>query len=133
VHRPSDRVKDVSPWREESLIQDPRVGCSRFVGGELTTFPSSAFRRAPTVTGATARRGGDPCVRAGPIKTLVPPTSREGRRLSEDQMLSTDAITGAPEDHSSRLPVPASRSRRPHVFPRLGKGAFSGIASAPGV
>lgn len=72
-------------------------------------------------------------MRTGPIKTLVPPTSREGRRLSEDQMLSTAAITGTPEDRSSRLPVPASRSRRPHVFPWLGKGAFSDIASAPEV
>jgi hypothetical protein len=102
-------------------------------GGELTTFPSSAFRRAPTVTGATARRGGDLCARAGPIEILVPPTSREGCRLSEDQVLSTAAITGTREDRSSRFPVPASRSRRPHVFPGLGKGAFLDIASARAV
>jgi len=70
-------------------------------------------------------------VRAGPVETLVPPTSREGRRLSEDQMLSTAATTGAPEDRSSRLPVPASRSRRPHVFPWLGKGAFKGHCKRP--
>jgi len=72
-------------------------------------------------------------MRVGPIEILVPPASREGRRLSEDQVLSTAAITGTLEDRSSRFPVPASRSRRPHVFPGLGKGAFTGIASAPEV
>jgi len=66
-------------------------------------------------------------VRAGPIKILVPPTSREGRRLSEDQVLSTAAFTSAPEDRSSRLPVPASRSRRPHIFPFLGKVLFRAL------
>lgn len=45
MHGPSDRVKDVSPWRGGLL--DPRVGCSRFVGGELTTFPSSASEEHP--------------------------------------------------------------------------------------
>jgi hypothetical protein len=72
-------------------------------------------------------------MRIGPIKILVPPTSREGCRLSEDQVLSTAAITGTREDRSSRFPVPASRSRRPHVFPGLGKGAFLDIASARAV
>jgi len=70
-------------------------------------------------------------MRVGPIEILVPPASREGRRLSEDQVLSTDAITSAPEDRSSRLPVPASRSRRPHVFPGLGKGALFGHCKRP--
>jgi hypothetical protein len=39
---------------------------------------------------------------------------------------STVAVTGAGEDRSSSLPVPASRSRRPHFVPRLGASALDG-------
>jgi hypothetical protein len=68
----------------------------------------------------------------GPTKAHVPTTPREGRRLSADRMLSTVTIRrGTRGSLLQPCPASASRSRRPHVFPWLGKGVLSGLASAP--
>ena len=129
MYGPSDRAKDASPCA--SALRRPRTGCPRIFGRGPTTFPSSAYRRAPSVVSPPARRGGTSANVNGPTKACVLSTPREGRRRPVDQMLSTAATSGGQKDRSSCLPASASRSRRPHVFPCLGKGAFRALQARP--
>jgi len=105
--------------RHDSL----RVGCMRFwrhaddvpLLGKSSGHPWSPAR--PPAREETR------CERDGPAKIQFVPEPREGRRLPPDQVPSTVAITSPrgllPDGYSSS----ASRSRRPHVLPRLGRGA----------
>jgi hypothetical protein len=120
-HGSLDRVKDVSPVsRERQAVPSRRV---RVIQRTLTTFPSSASKGHPLSPVRPPVEEETSTNVDGPTEIPVPAPPREGRRHPEDQVPSTVAATGGPEDRSSSLPAPASRSRRPHVFPRLGKGA----------
>jgi len=120
VHGSEDRAKDVSPCARGTIASASGACAS---GACRRRSPSRQILGAPVVTGATARKGRDPCERDGPAKIRFLPEPREGRRLPPDQVPSTVAITSPrgllPDGYSSS----ASRSRRPHVLPRLGRGA----------
>jgi hypothetical protein len=124
VHGPPDRAKDASPWREWPCKPSRRVLTHFWAWADVV--PLLGVRRASFVAGASARRGGSLCARDGPAEIYAPTAPREGFRLPADRMLSTAATASGQKDRSSCLPASASRSRRPHVFPRLGKGAFFG-------
>jgi hypothetical protein len=80
----------------------------------LTTFPSSFFRRAPVVIGATACKGTSPAARDSdrPRPALFrQPAKADG--IPRIGVPSTVATAG-------KIPGSASRSRRPHVLPMAG-------------
>lgn len=105
--------------RHDSL----RVGCMRFwrhaddvpLLGKSSGHPWSPARPP---AGEETR-----CERDGPAKIRFVPEPREGRRLLPDQVPSTTATASPRGLLPDGYPWPASRSRRPHVPPKLGRGA----------
>jgi len=91
----------------------------------LSTFPSSFFRRAPVVAGATACKGTSPAARDSdrPRPALFrKPAKAYG--IPRIGVPSTVATAG-------NFPGSASRSRRPHVLPMAGDNVlWMGLASA---
>lgn len=89
-------------------------------GDMPTTFPFSAVSRAPSVTGAAACRGRDP------LQTRR--TGRDSSSSGAPRRAPTSDGSGAFHRRDVALrgllldsPRSASRSRRPHFFPRLGR------------
>jgi hypothetical protein len=66
--------------------------------------------------------------RDGPTEARVPAASREGRSLSAKPGCLPPPASTRPSAWIAprRLPASVPRSRRPHVLPSLGKGAFYG-------
>jgi hypothetical protein len=127
VHGSSDRVKDASPERRHGFSCWHRVHVRwlRVLDG----VPLLGVRRTSAVIGAPFVLE-EPTRGSGPTEIRVPTTSREGRRLPEDQ----DAFhrieragTGVlRKDCSLRPTRRLSRSRRPHLVSRFGRGALDG-------
>ena len=92
--------------------------------------PLLGAQETPAVTGALARKGETLPSVDGPAKTAVPPPSREGRRLPDDQ----DAFHRSDLERSRGSLLPPSRAglplTPPTLCPQAGESAFSGIASA---
>ena len=116
------------PNRERATASRDR--CMPFEERMRTSFPSSATPGHPLSavrhsegeeTPPEGRTDQDP--RSDVVPRRTPPSGRPG-------CLPPFAPAGpstwiAPH----RLPASVSRSRRPHVLPRLGRGAFTGLAS----
>lgn len=86
--------------------------------------PLLGVQRAPPVAGAPARRGRDLDERMTdrPRSTFWRHPAK-GAVIRRIRCFPPPRFTGARKDRSFRLPASASRSRRPHVFPGLGKSA----------
>jgi hypothetical protein len=99
------------------------VACACLVR-PLTSFPSWSFlQRTSDVAGALVGKRGAPAYATDQPKPSIHPVPREGRRLPEER----DAFhrrynrMRLRRDRSLRPHASASRSRRPHFFPRLGR------------
>jgi hypothetical protein len=118
VHGSLDRAKDVSSF-VVALVRRDREECVRLAHADnvpllilpedipLSSVRPAAWERAPHT-------------RIGPTKTHVPPATREGYRHPVNQDAFHRCSRGTWKDCSSSFPVPASRSRRPHVAPMAG-------------
>jgi len=92
-------------------------------GDELTTFPSSASREHPLSPVRLPPRRRPRRARTDRPRSSFQRHPAKGSVFPETRCFPPPRFTGARKDRSFRLPASASRSRRPHVFPSLGKGA----------
>jgi hypothetical protein len=134
VYGSLDPAKDASPRQERQIMPLMLVACACLVR-PLTSFPSWSFlQRTSGVTGALVDKSGAPACVADQPKLSIFPIPREGCRLPEER----DAFhrrynrMWLRRDHSLRPHASASRSRRPHFFPRLGRVFCLGFASITG-
>jgi hypothetical protein len=121
VYGSLDQVKDASLGRKRSI-------------GLFRRVPALCWTRADCVPllgdpedircyRCDRRQGRSPCLRDGPAKLSIPTEPREGRRHPEerDAFHRRDNRVWLRKDHSFRPHASASRSRRPHFFPKLGR------------
>jgi len=129
VHGPLDRAKDVSSNNGERAFS--RLPCRvRALGARRRRSPpqhpeDTRCRRCVCAQGkrpTTHERRTGRASRSSGVPRRMPAPHDAG-------CLPPSATTGAREDCSSPLPASASRSRRPHVAPRLGTSAWMGLAS----
>ena len=118
VHGSLERAKDVSSFREPLFRRADAKSAFAYADADdvpllitsrghlLSSVRSTAWERAPRT-------------RFGPTKTHAPPTTREGYRHPVDQGAFHRCSSGP-------MPVPASRSRRPHVTPMAGDNVLIG-------
>jgi hypothetical protein len=118
--------------REHERRSVSRVGCVRLFSAPADVVPLlGAFQRTSDVTGATVDKRGAPANATDRSEFSIPTVPREGCRHPEER----DAFhrryvrVRLRRDRSLRPPASASRSRRPHFFPRLGRVLLSGFAS----
>lgn len=133
VHGSEDQAKDASSAVDERVFYDfsPTVHALRRAHADVVPF--LGFLRTSAVAGAAPRRE-ETLSRLEPnrAEARVPSMTREGHRLPADRdAFHRSEPRGLLTRDSSlaRLHAPVPRSRRPHDFPKLGKGAFTGLAS----
>jgi len=134
VHGSEDQAKDASTAVRERGFYD-------FLTNGACTSKSTCGRNVPflsylwtsAVAGAAPRweethsrlepNRAEACVLTATREGYRLPANRDAFHRSEPRGLLTR------DSSLARLHAPIPRSRRPHVFPKLGKGAFTGIAS----
>jgi hypothetical protein len=123
VHGSLDPVKDASPVSaryDQYLV----FGCVRLFSAPADVVPlRGAFQRTSDVTGATADKRGAPANATDRPELSIPTEPREGCRHPEERDVFHRRYVRLRlrRDRSLRPPASASRSRRPHFFPRLGR------------
>ena len=121
--------------REHERRSVSHVGCGRLFSALADVVPLlGAFQRTSDVTGATADKRGAPVNATDRSELFIPTVPREGCRHPEER----DAFhrryvrLRLRRDRSLRPPASASRSRRPHFFPRLGRVLVVGLCKRHG-
>jgi hypothetical protein len=128
VHGPEDRVKDVSPMRE-ARWPARRVRALRGARRRRSPprrppdTPLSSVRPPPRLEPRGTFKRTDRGSRSNGLPRRRPASREPGcLRPSRTAEVSKGSLLSAS--------VSASRSRRPHVYPRLGKVFWMGLASA---
>lgn len=134
VHGSEDQAKDASTavW-ERAFLRLSHERCMHFEEHMRTNVPFLSYLWTSAVAGA-APRWEETHSRLEPnrAKACVLTATREGYRLpaNRDAFYRSEPRGLLTRDSSlARLHAPVPRSRRPHVLPRLGRGAFTGLAS----
>jgi hypothetical protein len=122
VHGSLDRVKDASPEHERQIMPLTSSACALLMR-PLTFVPLLGFQRTSDVAGAAVGKGGAPTNMTDQPKLSIPPAHREAHRHPEerDAFHRRYARVRLRRDRSLRPHASASRSRRPHFFPRMGR------------
>ena len=134
VHGSEDQAKDASTAVcERAFLRLSHGRCMHFEEHMRTNVPFLSYLWTSAVAGA-APRWEETHSRLEPnrAKACVLTATREGYRLSANRdAFYRSEPRGLLTRNSSlaRLHAPVPRSRRPHVLPKLGKGAFTGLAS----
>jgi len=121
VYGSLDQVKDASLARERQIM--PLSSSARALLARADCVPLLGDPEDIRCYRCDRRQGRSPCLRDGPAKLSIPTEPREGRRHPEER----DAFhrrynrVWLRKDHSFRPHASASRSRRPHFFPRVGR------------
>jgi len=122
VHGSLDQVKDASLEHERQIMPLTSGACALLMRA-LTFVPLLGVPEDIRCHRCSSRQGRSPCLRTGPTKLSIPSANREARRHPEERDAFHRRYTRVRlrRDRSLRPHASASRSRRPHFFPRVGR------------